>query len=154
MISTTGRAVIEDDKRHLVSNKVPLQNFRMAGKETPMMQQYRSIKSELSSDTILFFRLGDFYEMFFEDAKITSEILGIALTQRNGTPMCGVPYHQLDPYLAKMIGSGQKVAICEQVEDANQTKGIVKREVTRVVTPGTILEEAVLSQTRTIFWLV
>jgi len=108
------------------------------------MLQYRRIKSELSDDTVLFFRLGDFYEMFFEDATIASSILDISLTRRNKVPMCGIPYHQLDPYLAKMIRAGQKVAICEQVEDPAETKGIVRREVTRVVTPGTILEEHVL----------
>ncbi len=116
----------------------------MASKQSPMMLQYRRIKSELSDDTVLFFRLGDFYEMFFEDATIASEILDISLTRRNKVPMCGIPYHQLDPYLAKMIRAGQKVAICDQVEDASESKGIVRREVTRVVTPGTILEEHVL----------
>ena len=123
----------------------------MAVEKSPMMQQYRGIKNELSPDTVLFFRLGDFYEMFNDDAKITSEILGIALTKRNKTPMCGLPYHQLNPYLHKMIRAGQKVAICEQVEDPAQTKGIVKREVTRVVTPGTILEEDVLEASQNNF---
>ncbi len=117
-------------------------------KQTPMMLQYRRIKSELADDTILFFRLGDFYEMFFEDATITSETLDIALTRRNKVPMCGIPYHQLDPYLAKMIRAGKKVAICEQVEDPSEAKGIVRREVARVVTPGTILEEHVLDADR------
>ena len=116
-----------------------------------MMRQYRRIKNELSEDTILFYRLGDFYEMFFEDAKITSEVLDIALTLRHKIPMCGVPYHQLDPYLVKMVRAGHKVAICEQVEDPAQAKGIVQREVTRVVTPGTILEEHVLDANRNNF---
>ncbi len=113
-----------------------------------MMRQYRSIKSELSEDTVLFFRLGDFYEMFYEDAKVTAELLGITLTKRNKMPMCGFPYHQLDPYLAKMIRGGRKVAICEQVEDPAEAKGIVRREVTRVVTPGTVMEEHVLDSNR------
>ncbi len=113
-----------------------------------MMRQYRSIKSELSEDTVLFFRLGDFYEMFYEDAKVTAELLEITLTKRNKMPMCGFPYHQLDPYLAKMIRGGRKVAICEQVEDPAEAKGIVRREVTRVVTPGTVMEEHVLDSNR------
>jgi DNA mismatch repair protein MutS len=120
----------------------------MAGSDTPMMRQYRSIKSTLSEDTVLFFRLGDFYEMFFEDAKTTAEVLDITLTKRNKMPMCGIPYHQLEPYLAKMMRAGYKVAICEQVEDPADAKGIVRREVTRVVTPGTLIEEHVLEAAR------
>ena len=120
----------------------------MAAKETPMMRQYRHIKKELSEDTILFFRLGDFYEMFYEDAQRAAPILDIALTKRNQVPMCGIPFHQLDSYLAKMIRAGRKVAICDQVEDPATAKGIVRREVTRVVTPGTVLEEHVLDANR------
>jgi len=116
----------------------------MAEKLTPMMQQYRRIKAELPADVILFFRLGDFYEMFFGDAKRAAPVLDIALTRRNDVPMCGVPYHALDSYLAKLMRAGIKVAICEQVEDPAAAKGIVRREVTRVVTPGTILEENLL----------
>ncbi|MFH0909174.1 MAG: DNA mismatch repair protein MutS [bacterium] len=111
---------------------------------TPMMGQYRSIRSELPADTILFFRLGDFYEMFFDDAKDASQILDITLTKRNTVPMCGVPHHAMDLYLAKLIRAGKKVAICEQVEDPAAAKGIVRREITRVVTPGTVLEDNVL----------
>lgn len=97
------------------------------------------------SDSILFFRLGDFYEMFFEDAKIASKVLGIALTSRNKSdknpvPLCGVPFHSVEPYIATMLGQGYKVAICEQVEEANQSKGIVERRVTRVLTPGVIID--------------
>jgi len=116
----------------------------MSTKSTPMMSQYRRIKQELPEDTILFFRLGDFYEMFFDDAKVASQILDIALTRRNGVPMCGVPYHAAEGYLAKFMRAGRKVAICDQVEDPDDARGIVRREVTRVVTPGTILEENVL----------
>ncbi len=111
---------------------------------TPMMRQYRRIRSELPEDALLLFRLGDFYEMFFEDAKIAAPILGVALTRRGGTPMCGVPYHALDNYLARLVRAGRKAAICEQVEDPATAKGIVRREVTRVVTPGTVIEEAIL----------
>jgi DNA mismatch repair protein MutS len=112
---------------------------------TPMLKQYLMIKDE-HPDAILFFRLGDFYEMFFDDAKTASKILGITLTSRgsyNGqrVPMCGVPHHSSRSYVAKLIESGWKVAICEQVEDPKMSKGIVKREVIRVVTPGSVVEE-------------
>ena len=108
---------------------------------TPMMQQYLQIKEEYS-DCILFFRLGDFYEMFFEDACVASEILEITLTGKDcglqeRAPMCGVPYHSAQGYIAKLIKNGKKVAICEQVEDPKEARGIVKRDVVRVVTPGT-----------------
>ena len=120
----------------------------MTDPTTPMMGQYRRIKGEVSPDTILFFRLGDFYEMFFDDAKEASGILDIALTKRQGVPMCGVPYHAADSYLAKLIRAGKKVAICDQMEDPAQARGIVRREITRVVTPGTVLEENVLESNR------
>jgi len=112
--------------------------------ETPMMRQYKSAKKRYP-DSILFFRLGDFYEMFFEDAKLASKVLGIALTSRNKSdknpvPLCGVPFHSAEPYLAKLLERGHKVAICEQVEDPRYAKGVVERRVTRVLTPGTILD--------------
>jgi len=120
----------------------------MADSVTPMMRQYRRVKKQLSPDIILFFRLGDFYEMFFEDAKRAAPILDIALTKRNKVPMCGVPYHAVDSYLAKLLRAGRKVAICDQVEDASASSGIVKREITRVVTPGTVTEEDILERNR------
>lgn len=120
----------------------------MSDKSTPMMQQYRRIRNELPADTILFFRMGDFYEMFFDDAKTVSAILDIALTKRQGVPMCGVPYHSSDGYLSRLIRAGKKVAICEQMEDPATAKGVVRREVTRVVTPGTVLEDQVLDARR------
>lgn len=105
------------------------------------MKQYGEIKSGYS-DTILFFRMGDFYEMFNEDAEAASKIMGIALTSRaDGVPMCGIPYHAYHPYLLKLVRAGKNVAICEQLEDPSAAKGIVKRGVVRVVTPGTILED-------------
>jgi len=112
---------------------------------TPMLRQYMGIKEEYP-DAILFYRMGDFYEMFFDDAEIASRALGITLTSRgnfNGkkVPMCGVPHHASQSYVSKLIESGWKVAICEQVEDPKASKGIVKREVVRVVTPGSILED-------------
>lgn len=108
---------------------------------TPMMQQYIEIK-EKHKDSILFFRLGDFYEMFLEDAKVASRILEITLTARDGgqagkIPMCGVPFHSADNYIARLIAAGKKVAICEQVEDPALVKGLVKRDVVRIITPGT-----------------
>lgn len=120
----------------------------MTDAATPMMSQYRRIRRDLPPDAILFFRLGDFYEMFFEDAKDASVLLDIALTKRQGVPMCGVPYHAADLYLAKLIRAGRKVAICDQVEDPAAARGIVQREVTRIVTPGTVLEENVLESAR------
>jgi DNA mismatch repair protein MutS len=111
-------------------------------KVTPMMQQYLQIK-ERYRDAILFFRLGDFYEMFFEDAHTASKILDIALTSRSksedgSVPLCGVPYHSAEPYIQKLLDAGHKVAVCEQVEDPATAKGVVKREVVRVITPGTV----------------
>ncbi len=119
-------------------------------KLTPMMQQYLQIKREYP-DAILFFRLGDFYEMFMEDALLASKELEITLTGREGggeerVPMCGVPYHSADGYIARLIDKGYKVAICEQVEDPKQAKGIVKREVIRVITPGTVLAHNMLEE--------
>ena len=115
---------------------------------TPMMRQYRRTKEELDADTVLFFRMGDFYEMFFEDAHRAAPILGVAITKRAGVPMCGVPHHALDSYLAKVIRSGLKAAVCEQAEDPKLAKGLVRREITRIVSPGTVTEEAILDATR------
>ena len=112
---------------------------------TPMMAQYRQVRQRLPENTILFFRLGDFYEMFFEDAKTAAQILDIALTKRQGVPMCGVPHHSVDSYLAKLIRAGKKVAICDQVEDPAMAKGIVRREVTGIVTPGTVTQDTILT---------
>jgi len=112
---------------------------------TPMIKQYLEVK-EKCPDAILFYRMGDFYEMFFEDAKIASEILDIALTSRDkskedSVPLCGVPYHAASGYIQKLVDRGFKVAICEQMEDASQAKGLVRREVIRIVTPGMVLED-------------
>lgn len=116
---------------------------------TPMMRQYHQIKRK-HPGLLVFFRLGDFYEMFYEDAVLASHELEITLTSRNNDrqgepiPMCGVPYHALNGYLARLVKRGHKVAICEQVEDPRQAKGIVRREVTRIVTPGTATDEGLL----------
>jgi DNA mismatch repair protein MutS len=106
---------------------------------TPMMEQYFRIKAE-HRDAFLFFRLGDFYEMFYEDAKLAAPLLGLALTSRQKVPMCGVPFHAVNSYLTKLLRLGHKVAICEQVEDPKAAKGVVKREVIKVLTPGTAVE--------------
>ncbi|MGF6906316.1 DNA mismatch repair protein MutS [Fusobacterium sp. PH5-44] len=112
--------------------------------ETPMMKQYKEIKKDYE-DSILFYRLGDFYEMFFNDAVIASKELGLTLTKRNkekgvDVPLAGIPYHSAGPYIAKLINKGYKVAICEQTEDPKKAKGIVKREVIRIITPGTVID--------------
>ena len=116
---------------------------------TPMVRQYLEIK-EKHKDAILFFRLGDFYEMFYDDAELASRELDLVLTGRgsddNRMPMCGIPYHAAENYIARLIDRGYKVAICEQVEDPKTAIGVVKREVVRIVTPGTVIEANLLSE--------
>ena len=117
---------------------------------TPMMEQYREVKRQHPQD-LLMFRLGDFYELFFDDAELAARELEITLTSReagsgNRVPMCGVPYHAVEGYIARLIAKGYRVAICEQVEDPKLAKGIVKREVVRIITPGTILYESALAE--------
>ena len=121
---------------------------------TPMQRQYRTIK-ENNQDCILFFRLGDFYEMFDEDARVASAELDLTLTTRDRgkpkeeqTPMCGVPYHSVDAYIARLVQKGYKVAICEQMQDPATTKGLVERDITRIVTPGTVTESCMLEESR------
>jgi len=120
-----------------------------APKITPMLRQYLEIK-EQHQETILFYRMGDFYEMFFDDAVIASKILGITLTSRNSkneankVPMCGVPFHAASTYLAKLVKAGRRVAICEQTEEPSQAKGIVRREVVRVISPGVVTDSQIL----------
>src|SRR3984893_18351849 len=116
----------------------------MSEPSTPLMRQYAAIKKDHPS-ALLFFRLGDFYELFFEDAQVAARELQITLTSRNkekGTaiPMCGIPYHSAEGYIGKLIRKGFKVAICEQMEDPRIAKKLVKREVTRVLTPGTSVD--------------
>ncbi len=117
---------------------------------TPMMQQYMEVKNKYK-DCILFYRLGDFYEMFFDDALTASRELELTLTGRDcglaeRAPMCGVPYHAVEGYLDRLIEKGYKVAICEQLEDPALAKGLVQRDVIRVVTPGTVIESAMLDE--------
>jgi DNA mismatch repair protein MutS len=117
--------------------------------DTPAMRQYRAFKEQYG-DYLLLFRMGDFYEMFHDDAKTASRVLGLALTSRSkgptAVPLAGIPYHALDSYLARLVRAGLRVAICEQVEDPKTAKGLVKRDVVRLITPGTLTDEALLEQ--------
>lgn len=122
---------------------------------SPMMKQYLKIKED-NKDCILFFRLGDFYEMFFDDAKLASKELELTLTGRDcgqaeRAPMCGVPYHSCESYIARLVAKGYKVAICEQMEDPSTAKGIVKRDIVRVITPGTVMESSMLDEAKNNF---
>jgi DNA mismatch repair protein MutS len=117
---------------------------------TPMMAQYRRIKGELPKDALLLFRLGDFYELFFEDAQTGAQLLNLALTARQGVPMCGLPFHAAGSYIARILKHGRKVAICEQLEDARPGK-LVKREVTQILSPGTHFDERMLVAERNNF---
>ena len=117
----------------------------MAEKYSPMIQQYLKVKEQYQ-DTLLFYRVGDFYEMFFDDAKTASRELDLILTGKNAgvedrIPMCGVPHHAVSGYVQRLVQRGYKIAICEQLQDPSEAKGIVERDVIRVITPGTIMEE-------------
>jgi len=117
---------------------------------SPMMQQYVATKDQYP-DALVFYRLGDFYEMFFEDAKIASKVLELTLTGRDcgdgeRAPMCGVPYHAADNYIGRLVNRGYKVVICEQMEDPATAKGLVRRDVVRVVTPGTVTDGSQLEE--------
>ncbi|MDB5341144.1 MAG: mutS 2, partial [Planctomycetaceae bacterium] len=117
-------------------------------KLTPAMQRYQEVKKQ-HPDAILLFRMGDFYELFYEDAQTAARVVGLTLTSRdkgspNPIPMAGFPYHQLDNYLRKLIQAGYRASVCEQVEDPKLAKGLVRREVSRVVTPGTLTDDALL----------
>ena len=117
---------------------------------TPMMAQYRRIKSELPKDALLLFRLGDFYEMFFEDAQAGAQLLNVALTKRGTVPMCGIPFHAANAYVGRLLKAGRKVAICDQMEDARPGQ-LVKREVTQILSPGTHFDERMLKAERNNF---
>src|SRR2546425_10100338 len=114
---------------------------------TPMMQQYRRLRSSIPADTLLLFRLGDFYELFFEDAKEASVLLNVALTKRNGVPMCGMPYHAAQTYIAKLIKAGRRVAICDQTSEPQPGK-IVSRDITQIVSAGTVSDLDLLEAKR------
>jgi DNA mismatch repair protein MutS len=117
---------------------------------TPMMAQYRRIKGELPKDALLLFRLGDFYELFFEDAQIGAQLLNVALTKRGVVPMCGIPFHAMNGYISRLLKAGRKVAICDQVEEARPGQ-LVKREVTQILSPGTHFDERMLTAERNNF---
>ena len=118
-----------------------------APKQTPMMAQYHRLKGELPGGALLLFRLGDFYELFFDDAKVGADILNITLTKRGSTPMCGIPFHAADNYIGKLLQAGCKVAMCEQTEEAVPGK-LVNREVTQILSPGTHFDEQILTAER------
>jgi DNA mismatch repair protein MutS len=122
----------------------------MSATLTPMMQQYQGIRRSLPEDTLLLFRLGDFYEMFFEDAQRASAVLNLALTKRNGVAMCGIPYHAAEGYLRKLVGAGVRVAVCDQVSEPQPGK-IVQREVTQIISPGTVSDLQMLEAARNNF---
>src|SRR6187401_3060164 len=117
---------------------------------TPMMAQYRRIKSELPKDALLLFRLGDFYEMFFEDAIAGAQLLNVALTRRGTVPMCGIPFHAANTYMGRLLKAGRKVAICDQVGEVKAGQ-LVKREVTQILSPGTHFDERMLTAERNNF---
>src|SRR5512135_2666629 len=117
---------------------------------TPMMAQYRGIKSELPKDALLLFRLGDFYEMFFEDAQVGAQLLNVALTKRGVVPMCGIPFHAAQAYISRILKAGRKVAICDQMEEARPGQ-LVKREITQILSPGTHFDERMLTAERNNF---
>jgi DNA mismatch repair protein MutS len=117
---------------------------------TPMMQQYRRVKHQIPPDALLLFRLGDFYEMFFDDAKAGSQLLNLALTNRNGVPMCGIPHHAAEGYIGKILRAGRKVALCDQLEDAQPGK-LVNRDVTQILSPGTHFDSHILHAERNNF---
>src|SRR6516162_3975414 len=117
---------------------------------TPMMAQYRRIKSELPKDALLLFRLGDFYELFFEDAQEGAQLLNVALTKRGAIPMCGIPFHAANSYIGRLLKAGRKVAICDQMEEARPGQ-LVKREVTQILSPGTHFDERMLTAERNNF---
>lgn len=127
-----------------------MKTINMTTTHTPMMQQYLRLKAE-NPDILLFYRMGDFYELFYDDAKKAAQLLDISLTARGKSagqpiPMAGVPYHAVEGYLAKLVQLGESVAICEQVGDPATSKGPVERKVVRIVTPGTVSDEALLPE--------
>src|SRR6202171_2677771 len=119
----------------------------MADALTPMMQQYQRLRASVPADTLLLFRLGDFYELVFDDAKEASGLLNLALTHRNSVPMCGMPYHAAQGYISKLIQAGRRVAICDQTSEPQPGK-IVTREITQIITAGTVSEVDLLKSNR------
>src|SRR5262249_20456659 len=142
---------VERTPRNSSSRLPPPMNDALA-QHTPMMQQYLRIKAQ-HPDALLFYRMGDFYELFYEDARRAASLLDITLTARGHSagqpiPMAGVPFHSVEPYLAKLVRKGECVAVCEQQGDPAKSKGPVERAVVRIVTPGTVTDEALLDERR------
>src|SRR5579862_5216904 len=135
----------------MTASSAPSSSPPPAAQLSPAMKQYQQFKGQYPG-YVLFFRMGDFYEMFWEDAQLAAKVLGVALTSRSrgglgaedAIPMAGVPFHAVDGYLRKMIAAGHKVAICEQAEDPAQAKGVIRREVVRLMTPGTLTDDPLL----------
>src|SRR3546814_10147936 len=130
----------------------PAPNPMSHEQHTPLMRQFFAAKAD-HPDVLLFFRMGDFYELFYDDARRAAKLLDITLTQRGASagkpiPMAGVPYHAAEGYLARLVALGESVAICEQIGDPAASKGLVERKVVRIVTPGTVTDEALLSERR------
>ncbi|MCQ2397260.1 MAG: DNA mismatch repair protein MutS [Lentisphaeria bacterium] len=123
-------------------------NISPTGELTPGMRQYMEVKRTLPKDTLLMFRMGDFYEMFFDDAKIAAPLMNVVLTSRAGAPLCGIPYKAVRLYVPKLLSGGYKVALADQLEDARFAKGLVKRDITEVITPGTLMEDTLLDDRR------
>src|SRR2546429_9687076 len=117
---------------------------------TPMMAQYRRIKSELPKDALLLFRVGDFYQLFFQDAQTGAQLLNVTLTKRGVIPMCGIPFHAANAYIGRLLRAGRKVSICDQMEEARAGQ-LVKREVTQILSPGTHFDERMLAAERNNF---
>ena len=126
-------------------------NISPTGELTPGMRQYMEVKRTLTQDTLLMFRMGDFYEMFFDDAKIAAPLMNVVLTSRAGAPLCGIPYKAVRLYVPKLLAGGYKVALADQLEDPRFAKGLVKRDVTEVITPGTLMEDTLLDDRRSNF---
>ena len=130
----------------MTAPKAPAKKSQM----TPMMRQYMAIK-EQNPDTVLLYRMGDFYEMFYDDARIASRVLGLTLTSRNhggteNTPLAGFPYHAIERYANRLVKAGYKIAVCEQVEDPKTAKGVVKRDVIEVITAGTATDDTFIDE--------
>ena len=160
LVSYPARQTMEDRRDIAVEDAAPAAKaaersgpvqLDIGGSLSPAMRQYQQFKAQYPG-YVLFFRMGDFYEMFWEDAKLAAKVLGVALTSRSSggldaddaIPMAGVPFHAVEGYLRKMIAAGHKVAICEQMEDAALAKGVVKRDVVRLMTPGTLTDDPLL----------
>src|SRR5262245_56992010 len=124
----------------------------VTGASTPMMRQYRDVKRRFP-DYLLLFRLGDFYELFFEDAEVGARLLGITLTARQSMPMAGIPHHAAEGYIGKLVAAGRKIAVCDQMEAPGRGKQLLRRDVVRVITPGTVTDTAFLTGTANNFLL-